>query len=333
MHDDFPAESGSLTTDDGKQAITVTGENFSTRIDRDTGLLSSLVFEGEELLLRPLTPNFWRAPTDNDFGNYMQDWAQAWEQAGRNRRLESLRLDTDRRDQVIVEADYAFFDANGVTVARWKSQFTIAASGDIDIENRFAKSAGQPIVPRVGMNLELIKRLDQTEWFGRGPFENYSDRKLAAHVGRYQMPVSDHYVPYHRPQENGYKTDVRWLSLTDGRKTGLLIETHHYELLAFGVHHNRQEDFIPPVKIAITSEDGPGARKNEERVNVHVNDIVPGNFVSLDLDYGQMGVGGDDSWGKQTLMEYSLTEKEYQYGFRLRPYSFSEGRLEELLEH
>ncbi len=154
---------------------------------------------------------------------------------------------------------------------------------------------------------------------------------MAAKVGRYRMPVSDHSVPYHRPKENGYKTDVRWLSLTDGLKTGLLIEAHDYEFIAFSVHHNRQEDFIPPVKIAITSEDGPAARKNDERVNVHVNDIVPGDFVSLNIDYGQMGVGGDDSWGKKTLMKYSLTENQYQYGFRLRPFSLSEGRLDELL--
>jgi beta-galactosidase len=333
MHGEYHATSGPLTTEESDQAITITGENFSSRFDRDTGLLSSLVFEGEELLLRPLTPNFWRAPTDNDFGNYMPDWAQAWEQAGRNRKLDSLRLIVKSDDRVEIEAAYAFYDDHGGAIAEWKSIFTIWSTGDIDIENHFEKGRDLPIVPRIGMNLELPKRLNQTEWFGRGPFENYSDRKLAANVGRYRMSVSDHYVPYHRPQENGYKTDVRWLSLTDGRKTGLLIETHHHEFIAFGVHHNRQKDFIPPVKIAITSEDGPGARKNEERVNVHVNDIMPGDYVSLDIDYGQMGVGGDDSWGKQTLMKYSLAENEYRYGFRLRPYSFYEGRLEELLEH
>jgi beta-galactosidase len=331
MDGEHSAVSGSLTTEESEQTITITGKNFSSRFDRDTGLLSSLTFEGDELLLRPLTPNFWRAPTDNDFGNYMTDWAQAWEQAGRNRNLESLRV-VKGRGAVVVEANYAFSDDRGADVARWKSRFTIWASGDIDVENHFTKSTGQPVVPRIGLNLELPRRLDQTEWFGRGPFENYSDRKLAAKVGRYRMPVSDHYVPYHRPQENGYKIDVRWLSLTDGRKTGLLIEAHDYEFFAFGVHHNRQEDFIPPVKIAITSEDGPGARKNDERVNVHVNDIVPGDFVSLNIDYGQMGVGGDDSWGKKTLMEYSLTENQYHYGFRLRPFLLSEGRLEELLE-
>ncbi len=329
MLGDTPESRGSLTIDESERAITISGEHFSTRFDRDTGLLSSLVFNGEELLLRPLTPNFWRAPTDNDFGNYMQDWAQAWEQAGRNRTLESLRVQKGS-ELVVVDADYTFTDDSGIEVARWKAHYLIWSSGDIDVENRFTKSAGQPIVPRVGMNLELIGRLDQTEWFGRGPFENYSDRKLAANVGHYRMPVSEHYVPYHRPQENGYKTDVRWLSLTDGKETGLLINTRG-NWIGFGVHHNRQEDFIPPAKIAITSEDGPGARKNEKRVNVHVNDIVPGDFVSLDIDYGQMGVGGDDSWGKRTLMEYSLTEMEYRYSFRLRPYALGEDSLKDLL--
>jgi len=178
------------------------------------------------------------------------------------------------------------------------------------------------------MNLELPKQFNQTEWFGRGPFENYSDRKLAAMVGRYQSPVSEHYVPYVRPQENGYKTDVRWLSLT-GNGTGLLVRADG--LIGFSVHNNRQADFIPPAKIAITSEDGPDARKNKRRVNVHVDDIVPGDFVSLNIDLGQMGVGGDDSWGKRTLMRYSLGDKRYHYGFRLRPFSTRTERLDELL--
>ena len=79
-------------------------------------------------------------------------------------------------------------------------------------------------------------------------------------------------------------------------------------------------DFVPPVKIAITSEDGEGARENNERVNMHVNDVVPRDLVSLDIDLGQMGVGGDDSWGKRTLQEYSLNEANYSYGFTLVPH-------------
>ena len=142
---------------------------------------------------------------------------------------------------------------------------------------------------------------------------------MAAHVGIYRNRVADHYVAYMRPQENGYKTDVRWLSLTDEKQSGITIEAD--ELIGFSVHHNRLEDFVPPVKIAITSEDGPGARDNEERVNVHVNDVVPRDLVSLNIDFGQMGVGGDDSWGKRTLQRYMLNELSYEFGFTIRPYT------------
>jgi beta-galactosidase len=122
-----------------------------------------------------------------------------------------------------------------------------------------------------------------------------------------------------RPQENGYKTDTRWMKLQNGESAG--VEIRADELISFSVHHNRLEDYVPPVKIAITSEDGPDARDNDERVNMHVNDVVPRDLVSLDIDLGQMGVGGDDSWGKRTLMKYSLTEKVYSYGFTIRPFT------------
>jgi beta-galactosidase len=169
--------------------------------------------------------------------------------------------------------------------------------------------------------------MDQVEWLGRGPFENYRDRKLAAQIGRYKNTVSDHYVPYVRPQENGYKTDVRWFSLQNKQQAvGLLVQAENK--IGFSVHHNVQQDFIPPVKIAITSEDGAGARNNTERVNVHVNDIKPRDLVSVNIDYGQMGVGGDDSWGKKTLRSYSLVEPDYQYSFWLRFFEPGESLLE-----
>jgi len=184
-------------------------------------------------------------------------------------------------------------------------------------------------MPRVGMNVEVIRSLDQVEWFGRGPHENYSDRKESANVGRYRNTVADHYVPYMRPQENGYKTEVRWLSLSNA-DSGLLVVAD--DLISFGVSHNRLLDFVPPVKIAITSEDGDGARNNDERVNVHVNDVLPRDLISLDIDFGQMGVGGDDSWGKRTLQQYSLNDSSYHYGFSLIPYRNGERDLNALIE-
>jgi beta-galactosidase len=135
-------------------------------------------------------------------------------------------------------------------------------------------------------------------WFGRGPFENYSDRSQAASIGHYSNEVADHYVPYLRPQENGYKTGTRWVALDNGADMGILVVAD--DDIGFGVHHNRQEDFVPR------------------------------DLVSLNIDYGQMGVGGDGYWGKRTLSKYSLTELQYGYGFTLVPYDPSDGGLNRL---
>ena len=276
-------------------------------------------------MLKPLTPNFWRAPTDNDFGNYMHDWAAVWEQAGRNRNLISLESLSDTGS---IKAMYGFSDDEGNKLGAWTAIYSIGSNGSISVDNFFERLDNLPILPRVGMNVELVTDIDNVSWFGRGPFENYSDRKLAANIGRYSNKVADHYVPYLRPQENGYKTEVRWLSLSDD-ETGLLVTAN--KLISFGVQHNRMADFTPPVKIAITSEDGPRAGEIAARINMHVNDIKPRDLISLDIDYGQMGLGGDDSWGKRTLQKYSLNEKVYRYGFTLHPYSNRDGKLDQLI--
>lgn len=323
-----PAQ-GALRIDDVGDAMRVSGERWSASISKQSGLLTTLEWGGQNLLLAPLTPNLWRAPTDNDFGNYMPDWAAVWEQAARNRKLLSLRQIPGSDRQIGIAASFVLADAEGNDVATWTIEYRFSGDGRIHIANLFEKQNGLPVIPRFGMNVELPKSLQNVEWFGRGPFENYADRKLAAHIGRYKNVVADHYVPYMRPQENGYKTDTRWLSLDDGEQIGLLVVAD--KEIGFSVHHNRMSDFVPPVKIAITSEDGPGARDNEKRVNVHVSDIVPRDLVSLNIDYGQMGVGGDDSWGKRTLMQYSLTEKHYSYGFTLLPYAPRKNHLDDLV--
>jgi beta-galactosidase len=305
-------------THETQTRVAIEGGDTTATFDKATGLLVSLKSADRELLLTPLTPNFWRAPTDNDFGNYMPDWAAAWKQARQNRTLVSFTIDGSDNCCTFAKATYVFANDDGEQLAEWTATYTMSADGGLHVRNAFTRKPDLPVIPRVGMNVELIRALDQVEWFGRGPHENYSDRKESANVGLYSNRVADHYVPYMRPQENGYKTDVRWVSLGDGDTT-LMVTAD--DLLSFSVSHNRLVDFVPPVKIAITSEDGEGARDNEERVNIHVNDVVPRDLISLDIDYGQMGVGGDDSWGKRTLQEYSLNEMSYEYGFTLLPRS------------
>ena len=123
----------------------------------------------------------------------------------------------------VVTVDYTMRDDELNEAATWQTQFRFDPYGYIHVNNEFSRDPDLPVMPRIGMNVELPRELDNVEWFGRGPFENYWDRKLAANVGRYSNKVSDHYVPYMRPQENGYKTDTRWVALHDGADTGLLV--------------------------------------------------------------------------------------------------------------
>jgi beta-galactosidase len=309
---------GKIVVDDRDGVLKVTAGAVGLTFERKTGLLTQMSHGGRDQLIAPMKPNLWRAPTDNDFGNYMNDWARVWKDSDANRKLESLSVVERSASTVTVRAIHRIDDGHGTTAATWQTDFEIHSGGDVRVVNTLLKVPGQPDFPRVGMNMVLKPGADTVEWYGRGPFENYVDRRLAAEVGRYRSTVADHYVPYVRPQENGYKTDVRWFSLSRPDDSGLLVQAE--DRIGFSVHHNLQSDFIPPVKIAITSEDGEGARDNAARVNMHVNDVKPRHLISVNIDFGQMGVGGDDSWGKRTLSRYSLADVRYDYAFWLRFY-------------
>jgi beta-galactosidase len=159
------------------------------------------------------------------------------------------------------------------------------------------------------MSLILPGAFDHDEWLGRGPFENYWDRKTAAEVGRYTSAVADLYTPYVRPQENGNRTDVRWAALTDSSGVGLLaVGAPVLEVTAL---KNLPEDFETPEA---------GYVDRDQSVNRHISDVRPRDLVWLDLDLHVMGVGGDNSWGAYAHDEYRLLAQSYRYAFRLRPF-------------
>ena len=168
-------------------------------------------------------------------------------------------------------------------------------------------------IVRMGMNLVMPRNFDQITWLGRGPHESYWDRKTSAFVGLYSGSVADQYWAYLRPQENGNKTDVRWTSITDKDGNGLLFAG--MPLLEVSAHHNIMEDFE-----SLERTDGrqiPGVKV----VNRHTTDVKPRDLTSVNIDYKQMGVGGDNSWGARTHDQYRLTEKAYSYAFRMRAVS------------
>jgi beta-galactosidase len=179
------------------------------------------------------------------------------------------------------------------------------------VKNSISKASSKiPELPRMGMQMQLPVDFANLRWLGRGPHENYCDRYTSAEVGLYESTVGDQYVPYIKPQENGYKTGTRWLTLTDETGTGILISGD--PLFCFAALHNIHDDFESPGKIA-------QYRKDAKTANTHTNNVKPRDLVNLNVDLGQMGVGGDDSWGAVIHKEYRLLADKYEYSFRIRP--------------
>ncbi|MBT8477479.1 MAG: DUF4981 domain-containing protein, partial [Gemmatimonadetes bacterium] len=203
--------------------ITVAGSGFAVGIDRATGLLTYFEIEGRELLVSPLEPDFWRAPTDNDYGNRMPRRQAVWRDAGRIRTLDGLETSSMEPGHVRIDVTLGLPAVNG----RLYLSYQVFGSGDVIVSTRFVPPATQPRealpdIPRVGLRLALSADLDEVTWYGRGPHENYSDRKTGSPVGLYSAAVDELYYPYVRPQENGNRTEARWVAFRDSAGAGLV---------------------------------------------------------------------------------------------------------------
>ncbi len=291
--------------------VRISGPDFAAGFDREAGGLASLVYQGRELLQQGLRPNFWRAATDNDWGNRLPWRAQVWRRAPERRRTDAPRVERLAAGAVRVTFASVLHDEKQAPVADYETAYTVLGSGDVLVDVRFEKRSEKlPEVPRIGMNLRLPRAFDRMTWLGRGPHENYQDRLQSADVGLYADTVANQYVPYIRPQENGNRTDVRWLALTSRDGIGLLAVGT--PLLSVSAHHNVLEDFETPEA---------GFKERDEAKNRHVTDVLPRDLTSVNLDFRQMGVGGDNSWGAQTHDPYRLLAPAYRYSFRLRPFN------------
>jgi beta-galactosidase len=288
----------SLQLTDIKNALQIKGENFSVRFDKETGLLASYIYRGTELIVEGPSPNLWRAPTDNDFGNGMPKRCAVWKKASSNRQLDRFEIVKQDPTRIEIEAEYTLQDAE----SKHTVTYMLLNSGDLIINNHFIPGKMElPELLRFGMRMRVPKNLQQVQWYGRGPHENYWDRKTSAFIGLYSNTVQDQYVKYVSPQENGYKTDVRWVALTGKNDVGLLAVGQ--PALCFSALLYSIEDLT-----------------QESRGTKHPTDLVERNFVEFNIDYKQTGVGGDNSWGARPLEKYTLKAKEYSYSFRLRPY-------------
>jgi len=285
-----------LRSDDA--AVFVTGDKLALKFDKLTGVLASFKLDGVELIQRGPEPNFWRAPTDNDFGNGMPERCAAWRKASLERTVKSFEAKRTGQGGVEVDVVFEFPSVPAVfTVA-----YAISGTGEIRIENSFKPAAGVklPEVPRLGLKMILPAGFERIEWFGRGPQENYQDRKTGAFVGLYRMTLAEQVMPYVSPQEYGTRTDVRWVAVlnTDGR--GLLAEGG--PVLEFSALPYTAEDLT-----------------QESRGSKHPVDVPKRGFSCLTLDHVQMGVGGDDSWGARPHPQYTIQPEPCRWSIRLVP--------------
>ena len=283
-----------LVLADGDDAVTVTGRSFAVRFDKAAGTLTSLKYRGTELVQQPLLPDFWRAWTDNDRGARLQAKLNVWRLASESWQVQGVQASQNPNGSVRVNVDASI----PVISSRYMVSYTVFPSGDIYVEASFAPGLDTlPMLPRFGMQMAMPAGFERVAWFGPGPEETYADRN-EARVGRHSGTVDAQWTEYSKPQENGNKTDVRWLAVTNRGGVGLLAVGMPY--LSAAVRHYAHEDIW-------------NAR--------HSYELTRRPETYINLDDRQMGVGGDDSWGALAHEPYRLPAKAYSYRFRLRPFA------------
>ncbi len=285
----------SLDVMENNDLIIVSGDHFAAHFDPAEGKLVSFVANGTELIAAGPAPNFWRAPTDNDRGNDMPERCAPWKAASRRWVVTSAKVKQLGPAEIEVRFGGSLPDVEAANAV----VYTVLGSGDIVVEHAFTPGAVElPELPRFGMQLAIPGGFENLTWYGRGPHESYWDRKAGARVGVYQGTVDEQFVDYSEPQENGNKTDVRWLTLTNEEGVGLLAVG--MPLMGFSAHHYATDDL----------EEAKHSFEMERREE-----------ITLNLDLQQTGVGGDDSWGARPHEQYTVQPGPMSYSFRLRPIS------------
>ncbi len=275
-------------------------EDFEAAFDLTTGELIRYRFHGVDLITSGPKPNFWRAPTDNDYGWEMPRLLGAWKPAMRDAEL--LRVEAAQHSDRDAVVDVAYRLPVGGSVQ--EISYHVFGNGEIVITSSFTPGdIDLPEMPRYGLTLKVPDDFSQVEWFGRGPHESYADRKHSAQIARFGGRSVEQFYNYIRPQETGNKTDVRWIALSNGEGIGLLAVGD--QPINASIYPFDQEDF----------DAGMPAKHR------HSTDLVEKSYLTLNLDHKMMGVGGDTSWGAVIHPQFRVPADEYSYRIRLQPFS------------
>lgn len=281
--------------EDSEKSLTLGAKDFKVTFDKTSGYLTKYQFQGKELLIGQMKPNFWRPLTDNDTRAWqvvknLSDWPSV---------TASLNL---VQMKVLDEGITKLIIADLKSDQGLNLQLSYKVSGDGIVDVNYQAKIGEKLTDplRIGMTTELSNDLGMMSFYGKGPFENYSDRSHAAEVNIYSGKVEDFIFDYVRPQENGNHTEVRWLALRNATGSGLMVVG----------------------KQPLNASVWPYTAENITKA-AHINEIEPAGFYTMNIDLGQAGLGGNDTWSWRgiPLPEYHLSKKEYSYGFKLVPFA------------
>ncbi|MFV0328974.1 MAG: glycoside hydrolase family 2 TIM barrel-domain containing protein [Dysgonomonas sp.] len=343
-----------LSVSESGNTLSVSSSKVDFVFDKQNGIVTSYKVDGTEYFSEGfgIQPNFWRGSTDNDYGNGAPKRLQVWKQSSKDFKI-SKATAVMNGDIALLSVVYKLAAGNdyivdyriypsgivnaavrftSTTAKENKAELTAEAkeATQADSNEKQAREAAMLEVPRIGVRFRLPAEMNNVQYLGRGPEENYLDRHKGTLVGLFKTTAEDMYYPYVRPQENGHHTDTRWVSLNTANGKGLLIEAK--STIGFNALRNSVEDFdcqesdadyqwrnMSPDEIA---NKNPEEAKNVLRKQTHEYDITPRNFVEVCVDMKQYGVAGYNSWGARPEPEYSIpANKEYNWGFTLIPVS------------
>ena len=281
-----------------KRYLIVNGENFRIEFDKTNGYLSKYQVNGLDMLKEGcyLQPNFWRAPTDNDFGASLQVKYAVWKNP--KIKLISMQQRIDEQ-QAIIEATYELPEAS----AKLSLTYTINNEGAIKVTQKMTtdKNAKVANLFRFGMQMQMPRSFDKVEYYGRGPVENYIDRKSNADLGIYKQSVSEQFYPYIRPQENGTKSDIRWWKTLNAAGHGIQVVAAE-AFSASALHYT-----IESLDEGLYKKQG------------HSQEVEEANLTNFCFDKIQAGLGCEDSWGRIARPEYQVPYGDYEFTFILMP--------------
>lgn len=289
-----------VANDENVNCLEVSGETFNIQFNKQNGFMDSYCVNGTQMINEDaqLTPNFWRAPTDNDYGAGLQNKYAVWKNP--EIKLVSMKHESVN-DMIVVSAEY---DIASVS-AKLYLTYTINNQGAVKVTQKMVadKSAKVSDMFRFGMQMPMPESFENIVYYGRGPVENYIDRNHSTDIGIYSQTVTEQFYPYIRPQENGTKTDIRWWKLFNEEGKGLMFVAEK-PFSASALHYTME-----------SLDDG--SEKNQR----HSNEVVPSKLTNLLIDKVQQGLACVDSWGAIPRPEYRIPYDDYEFTFIMTPIS------------